>query len=159
MRGRKPTATVIKLLRKNPGKRRLNTKEPTPPPIPEDVPRELTDPAAIAEWQRGIVPAIKIGQITVADRALAIGHCQLWATWTQYVSDAAENPYVMTGGKHPHLVINPARPAAHKTLQLLATIDEKLGFSPTSRSKITAAPMSGPLSADDAFFGGRPRGR
>ncbi len=136
MPGRKRVPTVLKVLRGNPGRRPLNLDEPQPDALPADVPDVLTDPVAVAEWIRAIVPAIRIGQITAADRTLAIAHCELWATWREQLAAAAKNPHVSPAGKHNYLVPNPARVMANKTLTLLAGVDEKLGFSPTSRAKV-----------------------
>lgn len=135
-RGPKHTPTVLKLLRGNPGQRPINLDEPQPDPLEVDCPAELVDLMARAEWTRAIVPAIGIGQITSADRTLAIAHCELWATWQSQLTEAARHPHVVATGKHKYPLPNPARVMANKTLHLLATVDEKLGFSPTSRCKV-----------------------
>lgn len=134
--GRKPVPTALKLLRGNPGKRRINRDEPQPDALEVACPEVLEDPVARAEWTRAIVPAIRIGQITSADYVLATAHCELFATWRAQTAAAAAGPLTVEVGKHKYKVPNPARVMAHKTLVLLASIDEKLGFSPTSRSKV-----------------------
>jgi P27 family predicted phage terminase small subunit len=136
MRGRKKTPTALKLLRGNPGKRALNVDEPQPDALEETCPAVLLDETARAEWTRAIVPAIRIGQVTAADRTLAIAHCELWATWQSQLAEAIKHPHVIAAGKHKYPMPNPARVMANKTLVLLANVDEKLGFSPTSRSKV-----------------------
>jgi len=136
MRGRKPVPTTLKLLRGNPGKRRMNAEEPQPDALETACPDLILDPVARAEWDRAIVPAIAIGQVTAADRALAIAHCELWATWQAQLAEASKLPNVIAAGKHRYPLPNPARVMANKTLHLLAQVDEKLGFSPTSRSKV-----------------------
>lgn len=135
MKGRKPKPTAEKLLTGNPGKRPLNDREPQYGPLPVDVPIELTDPEAVAEWQRTVVPAITKGQIQTTDRVLAIAHCELWATWRSQVALAARNPHVVAT-KTGHPMPNPARGMANTTLKLLGKVDSELGFSPTSRSRI-----------------------
>jgi P27 family predicted phage terminase small subunit len=137
MRGRKRTPSVLKLLRGNPGKRALNAAEPLPGALEVACPAVLADAVARAEWERAIVPAIAIGQVTAADRALAIAHCELWATWQSQLAEAVKHPHVIAVGKGRYPTPNPARIMANKTLQLLAGVDEKLGFSPTSRSKVS----------------------
>jgi P27 family predicted phage terminase small subunit len=141
MRGRKPTPTVLKLLRGNPGKRKIDAREPKPGVLSVDMPNELTETDAQAEWIRTIVPAIQRGQVTAADRVFAIAHCELWATWRSQLADAARHPHVVSAGKNSqHPMPNPARGMANKTLQLLAKVDAELGFTPTSRSRVTSAP-------------------
>ena len=137
VRGRKPTASVLKILRGNPGRRPLNPDEPQPEALDPVCPPELLEPPARAEWERAIVRAIATGHVTAADRALAIAHCELWATWLSQLADAVRHPHVIAAGKNNYPMPNPARVMANKTLQLLAQVDEKLGFSPTSRSRVT----------------------
>lgn len=136
MRGRKPTPTVLKLLNGNPGKRAINSDEPKPDQLDEAVPAELDDPVAAEEWTRTIVPAIERGQITEADRVLAIAHCELWATWRSQIAAAAKHAHVVAVGKNSHPMPNPARTMANKTLQLLTKIDAELGLTPSSRSRV-----------------------
>jgi P27 family predicted phage terminase small subunit len=89
------------------------------------------------------VPVIQIGQITSADRVLAIAHCELWATWQSLLAEAARHPHIIAAGSSKYPMPNPARVLANKTLQLLAQVDEKLGFSPTSRSRVVVPKPAG----------------
>jgi P27 family predicted phage terminase small subunit len=136
MPGRKRTPTALRLLRGNPSGRPINRDEPQPDALETACPVELTDDAARAEWIRAIVPAIRIGQITSSDKPLAVAHCELWATWQSQLAEAVKHPHVIAAGKHKYPMPNPARVMANKTLHLLGQVDEKLGFTPTSRSKV-----------------------
>jgi P27 family predicted phage terminase small subunit len=137
MRGRKPVPTALKLLRGNPGKRGVNRLEPKPARLKPDCPPELVDKDARGEWIRSIQPAIVLNQITVADRVLAIAHCELWATWRSQLSEAGRKAHVIAAGKNKHPTQNPARRMANQTLQLLVKVDSELGLTPASRSRIT----------------------
>lgn len=139
MRGRKPKATVLKMLRGNPGKRAINVDEPQPGELSTACPGELTDDIARQEWTRTIVPAITIGHITASDRVFAIAHCDLWATWRSQVMDAAKHAHVIAVGKSSYPTPNPARMMANKTLQLLAKVDAELGLTPVSRTRVKVA--------------------
>jgi P27 family predicted phage terminase small subunit len=136
MRGRKPKPTVLKLLNGNPGKRPLNDHEPKPGHLTEDIPPELDKTDAKEEWQRTIVPAIRRGQITAADRVFAIAHCDLWATWRSQLADASRHAHVVAVGPNQHPMPNPARGMANKTFLLLAKVDAELGLTPSSRSRV-----------------------
>lgn len=136
MRGRKPTPTVLRVLRDNPGRRPFNQDEPVPAGLSTASPKELEDPVARTEWARSIVPAIERGQITEADRVFAIAHCELWATWRSQLAEAAKHAHIVAVGQHKYPTANPARGMANKTLMLLAKVDAELGFSPTSRSRV-----------------------
>jgi P27 family predicted phage terminase small subunit len=140
VRGRKPKATVLRVLQHNPGNRPYNEHEPAPAPLDPACPAELCDdPQASAEWTRGIAPAIALGHITSADRVLAIAHCQLWATWQTQLAAAREQPHIIPS-PNGYPVPNPVRGQANKTLMMLVRIDSELGFSPTSRTRVQAKP-------------------
>jgi P27 family predicted phage terminase small subunit len=153
MRGRKRRPTVVRLLEGNPGHRPINDLEPQPAPLATDCPPELAaDPLARAEWDRGIVPAIQTGQITDADRVLAIAHCELWATWQSQLAAARQHAHVIAAGPNNYPMPNPARVMANKTLTMLAKVDAELGFSPVSRSRVTTTgPRGGPTDAFAEF--------
>jgi phage terminase small subunit len=136
--GRHNTPTRLKVLRGNPGKRALNLDEPIPDILDAAIPDELTDPVARAEWTRGIVPAIRIGHVTAADKILAISHCTLWANWTAQIAAAAGQPFVIAAGRNGYQVPNQWHVQANRTIEILMKVDERLGFTPTSRSKVVA---------------------
>jgi phage terminase small subunit len=141
MRGRKPKAATVHLLNRNPGNRPVNVHEPEPAPLDVTCPTELhDDPLAVEEWTRGIVPAITIGQLTSADRVLAIAHCALWSTWQSQLAAANLHPHVVPAGPNGYPIPNAARGMANKTLTMLARIDIELGFSPISRTRVRATP-------------------
>ena len=83
MRGRKPRSTQTKKLTGNPGGRPLNAREPEPPPLDAWNPPlgELTDPVALAEWNR-LAPLLRAArQITEADRGVLVALCVEWARY------------------------------------------------------------------------------
>lgn len=155
MRGPKPIPTLIKLARGNPGKRKLNRREPKPGPLDPTPPVELLDDAAKAEWTRTIAPAIATGQITAADRSMAIAHCDLWAVWRSQLAEAARDPHVKPAGPNDYPMASPVRAMAHRTFTLLIRVDAELGLTPTSRSRVTVpggVKAADPADDDDRFF-------
>jgi P27 family predicted phage terminase small subunit len=152
MRGRKPKPTVLRVVTNNAGRRPFNDAEPVHVPLDVVCPSELVDDVARAEWTRGIVPAIEIGQITAADRTLAIAHCELWATWRSQLADAARHGHVIAAGVNKYPMPNPARVMANKTLQLLAKVDAELGLSPTSRTRVQTQGRLQPGNPLDRFL-------
>jgi P27 family predicted phage terminase small subunit len=120
----------------------MNAQEPNPDALDTACPIELSDPEAAKEWARVIVPAIERGQITMDDRVFAVAHCELWATYLSQLIDAAKHPHVVAVGQHKYPTPNPARVMANKTLLILAKVDAELGFSPTSRTRVSAAKKS-----------------
>jgi phage terminase small subunit len=77
--GRRPQPTALKVLRGNPGKRPLNTDEPTPPPGDVEKPSTLSRPAADI-WDRLVPLAIAMKTVTRADATAFAMLCELQAT-------------------------------------------------------------------------------
>jgi phage terminase small subunit len=136
VKGRKPVSTALKLLRGNPGKRRVSAAEPQPGALDATCPPELVDPVSRDEWDRVIAPAIQTGHITAADRTLAVAPCTLWSLWRAELAEASTQPHVIYAGLHKYPRPNPARLLSQKTLLLLTRVDESLGFTSTSRSRV-----------------------
>ena len=151
MRGRRPIPTALRLIRGVRSHKRSNPHEPKPARLSESCPRELTNPLAREEWRRAISPAVTRGQVTVDDRALAIAHCELWATWRELLTEAARHPLIVTVGKHHSPATNPALVQANKTLLLLVKVDAELGFGPSSRTRIRVPPPSTDKDNFDEF--------
>ena len=138
MRGPTPTPTPIKILSGNPSKRAINRNEPIPDRLDEAVPDELQDDAAIAEWRRTIVPAIRVGIVTAADRTIAIAHANYYAAWVTLFQRA-----IGRGGLDVDLLRE-----AHKTMTLLVRIDSEMGLTPAGRTRVKVAAVS--ASSEDS---------
>jgi P27 family predicted phage terminase small subunit len=138
-------------MRNNPGRRPLNKDEPESGALAVSVPPELTKPVEIEEWNRTIVPAIESGQIRAADRVSAIGHCLLWAEFLALRAEAAKHPYIVAVGPNKHPIPNPAGGMANKTWALLSKNQAELGFTPSSRSRVTVGKGGKKMSAVEKF--------
>jgi P27 family predicted phage terminase small subunit len=78
LRGPKPQATVIKLLRGNPGRRTLDLSDGVHPVVAvPDAPRHLSKEAR-KEWRRITVELEELGLISRMDRAALAIYCQTW---------------------------------------------------------------------------------
>lgn len=75
MAGRKPKPTAVKKLEGNPGKRKLNTKEPNPGKGMPDCPTWLL-PEAKTEWIRLSEKLNQMGVLTEIDRSAFAAYCQ-----------------------------------------------------------------------------------
>ena len=75
MAGRKPKPTAVKKLEGNPGKRKLNTKEPNPGKGMPDCPAWLL-PEAKTEWIRLSEKLNQMGVLTDIDRSAFAAYCQ-----------------------------------------------------------------------------------
>ena len=82
MAGRKPKPTALKKLEGNPGKRKLNAKEPMPGKGMPDCPKWLL-PEAKEEWKRLCQKLSEMGVLTEIDLAAFAAYCQSFARWKQ----------------------------------------------------------------------------
>jgi len=82
MAGRKPKPTAVKKLEGNPGKRKLNTKEPNPGKGMPDCPAWLL-PEAKTEWIRLSDKLNQMRVLTEIDRSAFAAYCQSYARWKE----------------------------------------------------------------------------
>ena len=82
MAGRKPKPTALKKLEGNPGKRKLNTKEPIPAKGMLNCPEWLL-PEAKKEWERLADLMNQMGVLTEVDMAAFAAYCQSYARWKE----------------------------------------------------------------------------
>ena len=82
MAGRKPKPTAVKKLEGNPGKRKLNTKEPNPGKGMPECPAWLL-PEAKTEWIRLSEKLNQMGVLTEIDRSAFAAYCQSYARWKE----------------------------------------------------------------------------
>ena len=82
MAGRKPKPTALKKLEGNPGKRKLNTKEPVPAKGMPECPKWLL-PEAKEEWKRLCQKLSDMGVLTEIDMAAFAAYCQSYARWKE----------------------------------------------------------------------------
>ena len=154
MRGRKPKATVLKLLAGKPGHRPLPVNEPRPIGELLSPPVEMTD-AQKAEWvyALGCAPA---GLLRRLDRVMFAQWCIASVDLTEAeLALRTEGKVVKRGGdkrtttnpdgtkvttvRSVSMVINPWVRARRDAFDRMMKATSELGFSPTSRSRITLA--------------------
>jgi P27 family predicted phage terminase small subunit len=138
MRGRPPKPTRIKALTGNPGKRPLNMHEPRPEPALPDCPPELS-PIAQREWARLTAELAKLNLITKLDRGALATYCgayALWADATEQINKFGAMVKAPTGFpiQSPYLAI------ANRQAEIMMRIASEFGFTPASRSRISAPP-------------------
>ncbi len=82
MAGIKSKPTALKKLEGNPGKRKLNAKEPVPAKGMPDCPKWLL-PEAKEEWKRLCQKLSEMGVLTEIDMAAFAAYCQSYARWKE----------------------------------------------------------------------------
>ena len=115
MSGPRPQPTYLKLLRGNPGKRRLNKNEPQPS-IPARCPEPPAFLSAYAqeEWKRVAPEAFALRLLSNLDRACFSAYAESYARWRtaeEALALMASNDPVMSGlivkGKRGTAIENP----------------------------------------------------
>ena len=153
-RGRKPTPTNIKVLEGNPGKRKLNDKEPKPAKKAPSCPKWL-EPEAKREWRRLAKKMEALGILTEVDMAAFAGYCQAYARWKEAEERISDRGLVIrTPSGYPQQV--PYISIAQQYLRLMNQFAEQFGLTPAARSRIIAGngENSGPVDEMEALLGG-----
>jgi len=150
VRGRKKTPTALHLLRGNPGKRKLNDREPKPTALAGDLPPpDWLDVSAQTEWRR-IAPTLgRLGVLTETDADALAAYCEAFTTWKQATQRLRQFGMVVkrskAEGELP--VISPYVKIAHHAMGQMRAFLIEFGMTPSSRARIhTAAPAETPVS-------------
>lgn len=157
-KGRKPTPTVLKLLRGNPGKRPINGNEPKPSPRAPGMPTWLANEAR-AEWRRVVPELDRLGLLARVDRGTLAAYCETWATFVAAQREVHEHGLVilkkvMEAETDDGMLIiyqqpakNPAVLIARDAAAQIRAFCSEFGLSPSARTRLeTPEPDAG---ADD----------
>ena len=135
MRGRKPKPTVLKLIEGNPGKRRLNDREPVPPDGMPDPP-DFLDAEARAEWDRTSKVLADMGLLTKADRSALAAYCVAYSRWVQAEAQVAKYGTIVKSPEKGFPMKSPYLTVADQALEAMRKLMVEFGLTPSSRSRI-----------------------
>jgi P27 family predicted phage terminase small subunit len=138
MRGRRPTPSRIKALTGNPGKRPLNAHEPRPEPALPECPPELS-PAGRREWGRLSAELSKLNLVTNLDRGALATYCAAYGFWTEAL-EQIQKYGTMVKSPTGYPIQSPYLAIANRQAELMIRIASEFGFTPASRSRISAPP-------------------
>jgi len=135
MAGRKPKPTAIHKLNGNPGRRKLNDKEPTPEIVVPEIPEYLTDEAK-KEWKR-ITPELeRLGLISEIDRAGLAAYCQAYGRWVEAEKMIAQKGFLYKT-KNDNITTSPLLWVSNKAFDQMNKMLVEFGMTPSSRSRIS----------------------
>jgi P27 family predicted phage terminase small subunit len=157
--GRKPSPTKLKILRGNPGKRKL-PEEVEPEPCIPDPPKQLRG-AALDEWKRVTPELYELGLLTELDRAALAAYCQAWRQWIEaeqtieairagkcsdpvisqpeLFEDGSFNKAMLVKKRSTgNLAISPLLQIAHESMQLCVKFGECFGLNPRARANVVS---------------------
>lgn len=136
-RGRKPKPTALKVLEGNPGRRKLNEREPVPPKGDIKCPTWLM-PEAKKEWKR-LAPSLEaMGVLTMADLTAFAGYCQAFARWKEAEEFITQHGSIF---KTPSGYVQqvPQVSIAQQNLKIMQSFCTEFGLTPATRARIIAA--------------------
>jgi len=141
MRGRKPISTSQKLLAGNPGKRRINRDEPSPPPLEPSVfdtpPPELDgNLRAQTEWLYQAPKLRQARQISASDKSALIALCLEWSRYLEALRRLELRGMVIPAPSG-YPMPNPYLSIATRALQSCIKLWPELGLTPSSRSRVS----------------------
>lgn len=151
-RGRKATPTVLRLLRNNPGKRKIDPDEPEPRVLVPAPPKTVQG-AAREEWKRTVPELERLGLITVLDLPAFTSYCQAWGRYVDAEEKIAVlGEVVKTPSGYP--IQNPYRAVANKALADCRWFWENFGMNPSARTRVRGSKAAGaaPASKVDQFM-------
>ena len=146
MRGRRPKPTRVKILTGNPGKRPLNQNEPRPEPLAPDCPLEL-GPSARREWHRLVGELASLRILTKLDRAALAAYCGAYGLWAE-ATEAIQKYGVMVKSPTGFPMQSPYVAIANRQAEIMMRIASEFGFTPASRSRISAPAPEEPSLLD-----------
>ena len=137
MAGRKPKPTALKQLEGNPGKRKMNKKEPVPAKGMPKCPDWLL-PEAKNEWDRLAVKLSEMGVLTEVDMAAFAAYCQSFARWKEAHEhiDKEGSTFETEKGYQQQ---TPWVGIANTNQKLMLQAASEFGLTPSARSRIMAA--------------------
>lgn len=151
VREKELTLTIIKEMKGNPGKRKLNDRELKPEKKTPLCPKWL-EPEAKKEWRRLSKQMEWMGILTEVDMAAFAGYCQAYARWKEAEEFISQHgTIVRTPSGYWQTV--PQVSIAQTYLKVMQKFAEQFGLTPSSRSRIVADSTSNPLEDElDEFL-------
>ena len=135
--GRRPKPSAIKRLEGNPGKRKLNDREPQPektaPPCPE-----WLEPDAKEEWNRLSSHMEELGILTEVDMAAFASYCQAYARWKRAEEELTTLGRTIVKTNSGYWQQVPQVAIAQSYLKIMTKAAAEFGLTPASRSRIIA---------------------
>ena len=122
----------------NPGKRPLNAHEPRPEPALPECPPELS-PTAQREWARLTVELSKLNLMTNLDRGALAAYCGAYAVWAEAM-EQIQKYGTMVKSPTGFPIQSPYLAIANRQAEIMMRIASEFGFTPASRSRISAPP-------------------
>lgn len=141
MRGRRPKPTALKQLQGNPGKRKLNDREPRPAPAGVPPCPDYLDAVAKKEWVRMSHLLEPLGLLTAIDGTALALFCQAYSRWLEADRQIRQfGAVIKTPTGFP--ILNPYLSVMKGALAQMNKLIVEFGMTPSSRSRLRIEPPS-----------------
>ena len=130
--GTKPQPTHLKMVRGNPGKRKLNDQEPQPDITMPEPPAILSE-QALAQWEVVAPQLHQMGVLTMIDATLLDMYCVAYGNWCE-AQEKIRKFGPLTKSPSGHLQQSPYMQIANKAFEQMRAMLPEFGMTPSSRS-------------------------
>jgi P27 family predicted phage terminase small subunit len=124
----------------------MNEDEPRPEAAIPDCPPELSA-LARKEWNRLVGELSVLRMLTNLDRAALAAYCGAYALWAE-ATEAIQKYGVMIKSPQGFPIQSPYLSIANRQAEIMMRIASEFGFTPASRSRISAPSKSAPSLFD-----------
>ena len=153
--GPRPEATALTVLRGNPAKKKLPTREATPPVKMPTCPKNIRG-AARTEWRRLGRWLLAQGLLTDGDRGTLGMYCLAYGRWMRATLrlQELEGAGVAVGDEDYREIRNADR-AMNKAFDQMRQMIGELGLSPSARTRVSVVNQPRERTRADALAGKR----
>lgn len=157
--GKRPRPTHLKLIEGNPGKRKLNKREPQPTRGEMPSAPDFLNAAAKLEWERLAPELYRLGLLTSVDLNPLAAYCQCFGRWLQAETALAEMKDRPASGlviktTSGNAIQNPLVGTANKAARDMMRYASEFGLTPAARARLDGIGAAGdaPQSKFDGLF-------
>ena len=135
--GPRPQPTSLKVIRGNPGKRKLNSSEPQPDKTMPEVPEALSDEAS-AQWELVAPQLHSMGVLTRIDSTALEMYCVAFGNWRDAQAKIQQFGPLIKSEKTGFFTQSPYMQIANKAFEQMRAMISEFGMTPSSRSRLIA---------------------
>lgn len=149
-KGRKPKPTALKVLAGNPGKRKLNDREPNFETGSAETPPELLDEKheiARSEWCRVCPLLIAAGVYTDIDRTALIAYCLTYERWI-LAERKIERDGLFVRTDKGYVMASQEMRTIEASIGVLRSLMSEFGMTPASRARLQVDRPGGGTGSD-----------
>ena len=155
-RGPPPQPSRLRLLKGNPSKRPINTREPHLRCKAPSCPRWL-GPEAKKVWRRTVSLLRAARILTQVDADALTAYCQTYARWQKLESFLDQHgevyPIRDERGNIRYMQQLPQVNISRNLLQCLRSYQQEFGMTPSARTRVHVIPALNPDPDEERFFG------